>query len=109
MKFGEWALKDALDLRIAHSRKIFQGKLSKGDVLTQSAIESLQCMGVSHVVGARLDPHDMEENSVAQTLVRAIAGVGLEIRDSQTGRSNLHAIYDGVVVINESAVLDFNL
>lgn len=109
MKFGVWSLEEAEGMLVAHSHVTPYGKLKKGHVLDRGDIGVLRELGLSRIVAARPEPGDLDEHAVARTLAAAVAGMGLELRDTHTGRANLHALHDGVLRVDAAAVLRINL
>lgn len=108
MKFGDVAAEDAVGAVLAHSMKGAQGRIAKGTVLTEEQIKELQAAGHKHLIVARLEAGDVEENTAATRLAAAIAhdpeGQGLRIAKAGAGRVNLHAAGAGVVRLDMAAI-----
>lgn len=104
MQFGPVPLAQAEGALLVHATRTADGLLKKGHRLTVADIAALEAAGLTQVTVARLEPDDVDENTAAQRLAKAAAGSGL-IRDGvQTGRVNLHAEVNGVLVIDRKKV-----
>ncbi|MEH0074030.1 molybdopterin-binding/glycosyltransferase family 2 protein [Pannonibacter sp. Pt2] len=104
MQFGSVPLAQAEGALLVHATRTANGLLKKGHRLTAADIEALAAAGLTDITVARLEPGDVDENTAAQRLAKAAAGSGL-IRDGvQTGRVNLHAEVNGVLVIDRQKV-----
>src|SRR6185436_12881855 len=60
------------------------------------------------IVGARLDPGELDENAAAAAVAAALAGAGVTVDHAHTGRSNLHAATGGVVELDPAAIAAAN-
>jgi molybdenum cofactor cytidylyltransferase len=108
MKFGAVAPGDAKGGIVVHS--IRQGGLilKKGRVVDDADVAALNAAGVKAVTIARIEPGDVSEDTAAAQLAAAVAGEGVHVDRAFTGRSNLFAETDGVVVIDRAGVGRFN-
>lgn len=93
---------------LAHSVRCCEGRMDKGTVLDAAALTRLAAGGVAHVQVVQLAPDDVPENDAAAQAARAVAGSGVVRREAFTGRCNLHAATDGVLVLDAGAVDRFN-
>jgi molybdenum cofactor cytidylyltransferase len=100
MQFGEIAADEAEGAVLAHSVKYAGGVYKKGRVLSAADIAALKESGVPKVFAAQLEPDDVPEDQAAVAVARAIAGEGLRVQEPFTGRSNLHAIHHGLVIVD---------
>ena len=108
MKFGEIAVSAAVGTVLAHSVTHRGGLFKKGRVLTSGDVDLLTASGVETVFAAELEPDDVPENAAAVILARAIAGPGSEVQEPFTGRANLHAVSDGVAIVDAGRVRAVN-
>src|SRR5690606_24902836 len=63
---------------------------------------------VETVVVARLEEGDVHEDAAAARLAAAVAGPGVEVDAPFTGRANLHASANGILVVDRAAIDAFN-
>ncbi len=108
MTFGEVPLAEASGGLLAHSVALPDGRLRKGRVLTAQDIATLQAAGVARVTVARLGPGDIDEDSAAERLARAIVpdpdAVGLRLGRAATGRVNIHALAPGIAEVRAARI-----
>ena len=94
---------------LVHSRRVPDGVLKKGSVLTHDAIGRLVAAGVDKISVVKLEPGDVGEDEAARRLAEALAGSGVRVGPAFTGRANLYAQQAGVVVLDPAAVDAINL
>ena len=111
MKFGHVPLAQAEGAILAHSVRLVDGRLRKGQILDAGDIRALAAAGLSKVVVAEPDAHDLMENDAAQLVADSLLdGVdGLHLTTPFTGRVNLIADAPGVVVVDADKVVAANL
>jgi molybdenum cofactor cytidylyltransferase len=100
VKFGPVPLAEAAGCILAHSVRLQDGTLRKGQVLKPEDIDRLRASGAISVVVARLAPSDVAENVAAQRIAEALAGEGVEIGSAATGRVNLFARSAGLMQLD---------
>eukprot|EP00903_Cladosiphon_okamuranus_P000868 g866.t1 len=108
VKFGPWPVAQAAGCILAHKTKLPGRVLKKGHPLTQQDCEDLAGQGIETLVVARLDPSDIGEDEAAERLARSAMGPNVSPDDAFTGRMNLYADQDGVLVVNEAAITAAN-
>jgi len=120
MRFGPVPAADAVGAILAHSMEALNRphemqltyRVPKGTVLTQVHVEDLIAEGHETLTVARLETGDIEENTAAGRLARAIVpapeGQGIRIAAAGAGRVNLYAETCGVVAVDISAVERLN-
>ena len=112
MKFGPVPLSDARGAILAHSVKTGAGRLRKGVVLTDEHLAQLAGAGLNDVVVARLEDGDLHEDDAARRLAAALVpdpgAANLRITEAFTGRVNLIAECEGVVLLDVAALEAFN-
>lgn len=112
MKFGAVPVAEAEGAVLAHSITLPSGKLRKGLILGAGHLMKLTDAGVNDVVVARLEAGDVHEDAAAEQLAQALvpdpAAVHLRVTDAFTGRVNLIADREGVVVLDVAALEAFN-
>ncbi|WP_108660884.1 NTP transferase domain-containing protein [Acuticoccus kandeliae] len=108
MKFGPLPVAEAAGTILAHSQRVANGVIRKGTRLTDEDIAALAEAGVAQPTVARLEPGDMHEDEAARRLAEAVAGAGLTVDRADTGRANLFAAHNGLVVVRPADVDRFN-
>ncbi|TXR51164.1 NTP transferase domain-containing protein [Phyllobacterium endophyticum] len=108
MIFGEVPLEDALGAILAHSTHAGDLKLKKGHVLTKNDIERLGAADVTHVIAARLQEADVEENEAAARLTAALRWFGVRAGPAMTGRVNCYAETAGLFTVDADLINAIN-
>ncbi|WP_029003924.1 NTP transferase domain-containing protein [Azorhizobium doebereinerae] len=108
MRFGPVPLDAAEGAVAAHSVRCGDGVVKKGTRLGAAEIAALRAAGFTEVVVARLDPGDRPEDEAAHQFAARIAGPQVRVEPPFTGRSNLHALADGVLEVDAAGVDAFN-
>jgi molybdenum cofactor cytidylyltransferase len=108
MKFGPVPVAAAEGALLAHSVMVGARRLRKGTVLDRAALALLAGAGVNQVVVARLEPGDVAENEAARRLAEALAGRNLRPGTSGTGRCNLYADRDGLLIVDARRLAALN-
>lgn len=104
MKFGEVPVESAEGCILAHATMAGQEKIKKGTRLTAAHITSLSSAGVSRLIVAKLDPEDIGEDEAATRLSIAACGKNIRCASAATGRVNLYAEENGVVIVDKNSV-----
>lgn len=104
MKFGPVDLLNAKGAILAHSLRLGDLRLRKGDALTSVDIAALAEAGVAQVTVAILEPDDLGENDAAAQIGAAGVIAGIEVTKAFAGRVNLIAQNTGVLVLDTKAV-----
>ena len=104
MRFGSCPVRDAEGGILAHGVRAQGVAFKKGRVLSSEDIAALAKIGVEEVIVARLDPDDIGEDAAAGRIAAALAGNGVRIGASFTGRANLYAHEDGLVLLDAAAI-----
>ncbi|MFO1148540.1 MAG: molybdopterin-binding protein [Alsobacter sp.] len=108
MQFGRMALDGALGAVCVHSVRLPDGLVRKGTLLGEAEIGRLRAAGIEVVVAARLEPGDIGEDEAAARLAAAVAGPAVRVEKAFTGRANLYAEADGVLLLDEAAIVAVN-
>jgi len=110
MKFEATPLAEARGAILGHNVYDATGRrlLRKGRALGAKELDLLASQGRTTVHAARLEPGDVDEDEAARRITRAVAGAGIELRGSTTGRVNLHAETLGLVRVDEEALVRLN-
>lgn len=108
MIFGDVASRTAAGTILAHGVRREGVSLSKGHRLTDEDCRLLVEAGVESVVAVRIEPGDLDEDTAAGRLARAIRPDHLTFTTPNTGRVNLHAAVDGLFVADRAAIDRFN-
>jgi molybdenum cofactor cytidylyltransferase len=95
---------EAVGALAAHSVRAGEAAVKKGRRITAEDATRLAAAGIGSVVAVRLDPDDVGEDEAARRLAEALAGVGVAVERPFTGRSNLFATEDGVLVVHKAAI-----
>ncbi|MCA1299865.1 NTP transferase domain-containing protein [Stappia indica] len=104
MKFGPVATADAEGALLAHSLRLDGATFRKGQHLSAADIALIAAAGIAEVIVARLEPGDCHEDAAAERLARAVDGGGLRLDPAFTGRVNLFAAEDGLLLVDAPAV-----
>ena len=108
MRFGRFSVTESAGIVLAHGTKAGGRTFKKGRVLSGADAEFLAQAGVDEVIGARIDMSDVTEDEAARATAKAFAGTGVRAGAPFTGRCNLFAQADGLLLISASAVDRFN-
>ena len=109
MKFGAVPIADAEGLILAHRTVAGEVTFKKGHALSAEDITILADAGVRRVTGALLEEGDVAEDDAALILAECVHGVGLRLSEAHTGRCNVVAAQDGVVLINRERITRANM
>ena len=108
MIFGEIPLEDALGAILAHSTHAGDLKLKKGHVLNEGDLGQLREAGVNHVIAARLQNADLEENEAARRITDALQWAGVRAGPASTGRVNCYAETAGLFTVDVDLINAIN-
>lgn len=108
MKFARFPIREAEGLILAHSIATRKGVIKKGRVLGQDEIARIESAGVATVMGARLEPNDVVEDTAAQRVAHAVAGPGTRGSAPFTGRANLFASLAGLAIVDAERISQLN-
>jgi molybdenum cofactor cytidylyltransferase len=108
MKFGPVAPGNAKGGIVVHSIRQGGLVLRKGRIVDDADIAALKAAGITTIMIARIEPDDVSEDEAAAQLAEAVAGGGVRVDRAFTGRSNLFAETDGIMVIDRAGVDRFN-
>ncbi len=108
MIFGEFPLKGAEGLVLAHSVQLPSGRLPKGQRLTQADILALEAAGLRTVIACRLEDGDLGEDEAAGRLAAGVGLDNLRMSEPSTGRVNFYATRNGLLVASRDLVDRFN-
>lgn len=104
MRFGDLPTAEAEGAILAHAVRAGDTLLKKGRVLDADDIARLRAAGVRSVVAARLEEGDVHEDRAARRLAEALADSGLRLGAAATGRVNLYAEEDGLLVVDRERI-----
>ena len=108
MKFGEVATAEAEGMVLAHVAHGSGGRIAKGTVLTGAQLAELAAAGVTTLTVAELEAGDVDEDAAAERVAAAIAGGGLRPGGPLSGRANLFAAHDGLLVLDAPGIAQLN-
>ena len=109
MTFGEIPVAECAGAILAHSLRVSGRVLKKGRLLSAEDAAALAAAGYRSVIAARLEPGDVGENEAASALADAVAGSGVRAAPGFTGRANLFAETQGLLVFDRAQIDRFNL
>lgn len=109
MIFGEMQVAEAQGAILAHSVKTGGASFKKGRVLSAADVAALTAAGIERIVAVRLEAGDVPEDQAAAELATALGGSGLRVAEPFTGRANLFAETDGVLVYDAARLDAINL
>ncbi len=108
MFFGEVPVDDAEAHILGHSISVGRAKFRKGRVLSAEDIEALRQADITTVTIARLSPDDVAEDIAAGRISEPLTTATLRASEPFTGRVNLFAKADGLVIADAAAVNRLN-
>ncbi len=103
MKFGSFPVETAAGLVLAHTVR-GETVLKKGHVVTAADIAMLQASGIRSVTGAQLEQGDVGEDAAAAQIAAELCGPQVQASPAHTGRCNVIAGTNGVVIVNRAAI-----
>jgi molybdenum cofactor cytidylyltransferase len=109
MRFGQIATAEAEGAVLAHSLHHPGLAFKKGRRLSAEDVQALLEKGVSDVTAAVFEPGDVQEDEAADRLATVITDPSLRLGKSFTGRANLFAEADGVLLLDVEAIDRINL
>jgi len=109
VRFGSTPLAEAEGAILAHAHRAGDRVFKKGRVLSSDDVAALDAAGVAEVIAARLEANDVGEDAAADRVAAACLGPGLSATAPFTGRCNLYAERDGVVVVDRDRLDALNL
>lgn len=98
MRFGPVPPRDAVGAILAHSISVDGKRLKKGRLLGEDDRDALLAGDIPLVTVGRLDPDDVHEDAAADRLATAVTGTGLRRSAAFTGRVNMIAETDGILI-----------
>jgi molybdenum cofactor cytidylyltransferase len=104
MRFGPVPVREAEGALLVHSVRLADGMIRKGTRLGPDEVARLAGSGIRDVVVAVFEPGDVPEDEAARHLADAIGGEGVRVDRAFTGRSNLFAENDGLLVVDREAI-----
>jgi molybdenum cofactor cytidylyltransferase len=108
MEFGKVATANAAGAILAHGVKFAETVFKKGRMLSVEDVRALVDSYIEHVTVARLGPDDVPEDEAARALALAVSGQHVTTQQAFTGRANVHAAVNGLVVIDVDRVNAIN-
>lgn len=110
MKFGPVPLSAAAGQVLGHNIAGPDGQrvLRKGKPLTAADLATLAALGRQSVYVAELEPGDVDENTAARRVARAVAGPGLKLPGAASGRANALAATLGVLRVDAARLQRLN-
>ncbi len=104
MKFGAMPLDQAEGAFLAHGVRSGDVTFKKGRVLTSEDIERLGREGIETVTACKLGPDDIAEDVAASRIAATLGGADVEAELPFTGRVNLRAAKDGVLILDPARI-----
>jgi molybdenum cofactor cytidylyltransferase len=109
MIFGEFPVREAQGLILAHSLRLATATLKKGRVLSEADVKLLATSGINFVMAAKLEDGDLGEDEAAGLVADSLAGDNVHAGGAFTGRANLIATKRGLLVIDRARLDRLNL
>lgn len=104
MKFGLVSTAEATGAILAHSI----GGLKKGHRLSEADVSALAQAGIADVMVASLEDGDIHEDEAARLIADALAGAQVSTSTAHTGRCNILAAADGLVLLDKTTINRMN-
>jgi molybdenum cofactor cytidylyltransferase len=108
MFFGPISVSVAEGAILAHAVRQGELVMKKGRVLTAEDCAALVRVGVSEIIGARVEAGDVPEDEAARRAASKLAGAGARCDVAATGRVNLFARAAGILVVDAVRIDRFN-
>jgi len=109
MIFDDIATGEAEGAILVHSIQRDGLSFKKGRALSAEDVKALAAAGLTSVTAVRLEAGDVVEDEAAAALATALAGAAVRVGAPFTGRANLFAICDGVLVYDRARLDAVNL
>jgi molybdenum cofactor cytidylyltransferase len=109
MIYADMPVDEAEGAILAHGQFAGARKLQKGHKVSAADIAALKTAGVVSVAGFRLEPGDVGEDEAAARIAAISAGALIRQSAAFTGRCNLFADADGVLVYERDKLDALNL
>ncbi len=104
MRFGPVPVARSVGAIVAHGVHENGVVLRKGEVVRAQDVAALLAASVQTIVVAQLEADDVPENEAARRLAEAVTADGLRIERAFTGRANIFARGNGVLLVDAAAV-----
>ena len=104
----------AIGMVLGHDlTKIIPGKFKgrafkKGHIIREQDVEELLSMGKEYIYILDIKEGELHEDDAAARLAKAIYGPNVELSDTSEGKVNLIAAIDGLLKINQEAIIAMN-
>lgn len=108
MKFERMSVASAHGAILAHSVTTPSGVIKKGRLLAEDDLARIAAAGVDRVYAARLEPGDVGEDAAAERIARAAVGATAHATAPFTGRCNLVADGDGLLIVDAGLLDEIN-
>jgi molybdenum cofactor cytidylyltransferase len=108
MKLNRLAPQNAVGHLSVHAHKIPQGKIQKGQIITESDADDLAKAGIDEITCAVAEQGDIDENTAAERLARHLTGAGIIPGKASTGRINFTTKHLGVVRYDRGSLSRIN-
>lgn len=108
MIFGPVPLAEAAGSILAHSMHLKDTVLRKGRVLSSDDIAALAADGLTEVTVAQMETGDLGEDEAAAAVAEIAAGSGILVDAPFTGRCNLKAETDGLLLLAPETIEHLN-
>lgn len=109
MRFGPVPLAEAAGTLLGHTRRLGDRVLKKGRRLTEDDLALFRAAGVRELEVATLDASDVGEDEAAARLAEVLAGPGVRAEEARTGRANLFATTDGLLLLDTVSIDSVNM
>jgi len=109
VKFGPLPIAESGGVYLAHAIRRPGLTLRKGEWIGADQIAALRAAHITEIVGACIEPGEVDENTAAASLAHSVAGTNLHIAEAVTGRCNLVAGCAGLLVVDAAIVDHVNM
>ncbi len=109
MKFGSLPVAESNGVLLAHAIRRPGLTLKKGEWIGAGQIAALQAAGISEIIVACAEPGEVGENEAAGRLAESLAGAHVHRDRAYTGRCNLMAGCNGVLLADAPVIDRVNL
>jgi molybdenum cofactor cytidylyltransferase len=108
MRFGRQNLANCDSALLAHSLHLPGLQLRKGHRLSRSDLDICRQANLDSLIVAQLEAGDIHEDEVARQIAEAMLTPALKVGISKTGRANLYAKGNGLLMYEPAGLASFN-
>ncbi len=109
MIFDHLPLAEAEGAILAHSMRLGGLAFKKGRILSKQDLVKLHAHNHATILAAKLEVGDVPEDVAAEQVAASAAGLGVRAAEPFTGRANIYAEIDGILIADPARIDRLNL